>query len=515
VLSAFAIGCGSATQTGGEGGTGGGAGGPAGAGGARAGAGGSSSGGARAGAGGSSSGGAPAAGTGGAATAGAGGSSAAGTGGDAATACTGAGICGRGPTGIYCAQSNGSSALASWKQWTPSYNDAAGWKGQTSYWATIQFPDITGDGKADVCGRASDGISCAVATGTGGFGPATYWLSSFTNGGGWSAQPYYWATIQFPDVNGDGKADVCGRASDGFYCAVSTGVNGFGPVANWTSGQFTDAAGWNGHQGYWGTIQFPDLDGDGKADICGRAGGGIYCALSNGATAFGTPTYWQTSFSDASGWNDAPGYWGTIQFPDVNGDGKADVCGRGGAGVYCAISNGTNGFGPATVWATGFSDAEGWLTNQSSWGTIQFPDVSGDGKADVCGRGPAGLVCGISNGTSGFSALTMWTQAFSDAAGANADATSWGTIQYPDLDADGKADVCGRTAAGITCGLSNGAGAFATAAWLDEFSDVNGWKTDLSYGTTLQAPNLNVTGCATVTKNSTYVQPISRRLPPF
>ncbi len=431
--------------------------------------------------------------------------------------CTGAGICGRGPTGIYCAQSNGSSGFASWTQWSPRYNDTDGWMRYPSHWATIQFPDLTGDGKADVCGRAIDGIWCATATGTGAFGSPTTWSSRFSNYNGWDAAPSFWATIQFPDVNGDGKADVCGRASDGIWCAVSNGINSFGPDANWTFGAFDNANGWHTSQSYWGTIQFPDVNGDGKADVCGRNTGGVYCALSNGSTAFVSPGYWRwgNDFSDAALWKNQPGYWGTMQFPDVNGDGKADVCARGIAGVYCATSNGTNGFGQASVWATGFSDAAGWLTNQSTWGTILFPDVNGDGKADICGRGSGGLSCGISNGTSAFSALTIWTAAFSDAAGANGDATLWGTIQYPDLNADGKADVCGRTAAGVTCGLSNGATAFTTAPWLDQFSDVNGWKADLSYGATLQTPNLNVTGCTAVTKKSTYSQPLSRRLAPF
>src|SRR5262249_19241966 len=34
---------------------------------------------------------------------------------------------------------------------------------------------------------------------------------------------------------------------------------------------------------------------------------------------------------------------------DLNGDGRADICGRGAAGIYCALSNGA-GFGPVTLW---------------------------------------------------------------------------------------------------------------------------------------------------------------------
>ena len=142
-----------------------------------------------------------------------------------------------------------------------------------------------------------------------------------------------------------------------------------------------------------------------------------------------------------------------------------------------------------------------------------FPDVNGDGKADICGRGVSGVVCGLSNGTSGFAAPTTWETRFSDALGFNGDATLWGTIQFPDLNGDGRADICARAGTGVQCGLSTG-GEFTVTGWLDQFTDANGWKTDLSYGATLQTPTLNLAGCTAVTKKS-IASPIVRRLAPF
>jgi hypothetical protein len=124
------------------------------------------------------------------------------------------------------------------------------------------------------------------------------------------------------------------------------------------------------------------------------------------------------------------------------------------------------------------------------------------------------VICGLSNGTSAFGAPTVWVAEFSDAAGFGVDATLWGTIQFPDLNHDGKADICARTTAGVDCGLSNGTSGFAVTHWLDQFTDANGWHTDPSYGASLQTPNLNVTGCAPVTKRSTS-SPLIRRLAPF
>jgi hypothetical protein len=74
------------------------------------------------------------------------------------------------------------------------------------------------------------------------------------------------------------------------------------------------------HHDNYSTIRFPDLNGDGLADVCGRGIAGIDCALSTG-TGFGLVATWQASFSDANGWNSGPQYYSTIQFPDLNGDG--------------------------------------------------------------------------------------------------------------------------------------------------------------------------------------------------
>jgi hypothetical protein len=94
----------------------------------------------------------------------------------------------------------------------------------------------------------------------------------------------------------------------------------------------------------------------------------------------------------SNAWGSNEWHWGTIDFPDVNGDGKADRCGRGMSGIYCALSTGSS-FEEGTVWTSNYSNDKDWGTSESYWGTIQFPDVTGDGRADVCGRGAAGIVC--------------------------------------------------------------------------------------------------------------------------
>src|SRR5262245_13140107 len=138
----------------------------------------------------------------------------------------------------------------------------------------------------------------------------------------------------------------------------------------WTDGAQLGAAQGNPEEKF-------DLNGDGKADVCGRGGAGINCAVSTGSS-FGAVIVWVANFSDPLGWNTGPEYYSTIRFPDVNGDGRADVCGRGGAGIYCALNTGS-GFGPVNLWVANFSDAFGWNAGPEYYSTIRFPDVNGDG----------------------------------------------------------------------------------------------------------------------------------------
>ena len=392
-------------------------------------------------------------------------------------------VCGRGAAGISCGLSTGTS-FGAVTLWTSGFSDADGWSAGPWYYATIQFPDVNGDGRADVCGRGGNGIWCALSSGVG-FTAPTLWSADYSDAGGWSAAPYY-TTIQFPDVNGDGRADVCGRGAAGISCALSTGT-GFTTAALW-SAAFDDVTGWGTSPAYYGTIRFPDLDGDHRADVCGRGVAGVICARSTGAS-FGPVTVWASAFGDAGGWNAGPWYYATIQFADLDGDGRADVCGRGVVGISCGLSTGAS-FGAVTAWNTDFSDAGGW-TRPQYYTTLQLADVNGEGRADVCGRGAGGIVCALSTGTSFLpSPAPQWNADFSDAAGWSAGPWYYATIRFPDVNGDGRADVCGRGIGGVVCSLST-ASSFTPAVaplWAGTYSDAGGWAAGPQYYGTIQFP---------------------------
>ncbi|MEO8800167.1 MAG: GH25 family lysozyme, partial [Polyangiaceae bacterium] len=347
----------------------------------------------------------------------------------------------------------------------PAWSDAAGWN-KPEYYLTIQGADVDGDGKGDLCARDGKGIVCEISNGNGFTseirGPA------WSDANGWNAEKYY-STIRFADVNGDGKADVCGRASTGMICELS---NGTGFPTEIAGPAWTDAAGWDKPQ-YYQTIELADVNGDARMDLCARSGDGITCSTFDG-TAFSTP-FAGPAWSDAAGWS-KPEYMETIRWADVDGDGKADVCGRAAVGVVCELSNGT-GF-PTELKGPEWSDVKGWNASQY-YTTIQTADVNGDGKADLCARGGNGIVCEVSDGK-GFPTEIVGPD-WSTAQGWDPDEFS-STVGFADLDDDGKDDVCARGWAGIQCALSTGT-AFGAPVTGPEWSDPKGWGTAEYYST--------------------------------
>jgi len=264
------------------------------------------------------------------------------------------------------------------------------------------------------------------------------------------------------DVDGDGKADLCARTAGGFRCLRATG-RGFDVAI--VGPELPASAGWN-DPSHYATLRTGDIDGDGRADVCARGPDGMACWRSTG-TSFGAQVG-GPALSDAAGW-DRPEYDSTIRLADFTGDGRADICARSSAGFQCHPSSGT-GFGAAIV-LDALSDANGWDEVQY-YGSIRMGDVDGDGRADVCARGPDGVACWLSDGVRFGPRLTgpAWTDAHAWTA-----VEYWSTIRLADVNADGRADLCGRTASDFRCHLSDGE-SFGGPLLGPALSDAAGWN---------------------------------------
>lgn len=318
--------------------------------------------------------------------------------------------------------------------------------------------DVDGDGIADLCVRSSAGVRCHL--GARGGADAIVDGPALSDMSGWS-EPQYWSTLRMGDLNGDGRADLCARAGGGVRCWLSMGSSFGGEIVG---PELSDAVGW-GALTHATSLRLADFDGDGMDDLCVRASAGFRCYPSTG-DGFAAPVL-GPELSNATGWND-PDNYGTIRMGDVNGDGRADVCARGNDGMRCWLSD-AGGFATA-IDGPSWDDASGW-DHVSQWSTIRLVDVDGDGRSDLCGRSSAGFACHLSTGD-GFAAASGGPEI--------SNATGWGdydnyaTLRMADLDGDGSADVCGRANAGIRCWLWDGT-AHAIAVTGPELSDAMEW----------------------------------------
>jgi hypothetical protein len=371
-------------------------------------------------------------------------------------------VCGRGGAGVWCHLSQGTAWAV--KGPTLPLSDANGWTDPTN-WGTLRMGDLDGDGRADICGRGNDGVACWKSDGTS--------FSVKMDGPGWADDNgwggfQYHSTIRLLDVDGDGKDDLCARAAKGIICLKSTG-DAFG--SSFDGPAWSDAAGMASAK-YYGTLRTGDVDGDGREDLCMRTQDGVECWLSDGK---GFPTKVQgPAWSDASGWG-AMQYWSTIRLADVNGDGRADLCARAAAGLRCHFSQGDT-FADA-VEVAALSDATGWA-DPSNYLTLRVGDVDGDRAQDLCIRANARMLCYRRAGTA--------FESFDGPAWSDADGWDkpeyFHTIQLGDMNGDGLADLCGRHVAGWRCHPSTGLG-FGDAIALDEFTDAGGWSAPQYYAT--------------------------------
>jgi hypothetical protein len=240
---------------------------------------------------------------------------------------------------------------------------------------TLSFADVDGDGREDACVRGHDGLWCAHGRGNGHFDTAQRWADAPFRDIDSADVPALLESIRFGDLDGDGIDDVCARTAAGVACALAHG-NGFAAPNEWTKLLADD-----GHSGIPGPLELVDQDGDGLADLCARVDGAAQCANSDGqrfvagASLFGLPPN------------------SVVGFGDVNGDRRADVCITDLTGTRCALSVGRS-FAPLARWSDlGLRD-----------GAMPGPaptlvDIDGDGRADLCTRGAAGLSCARSDGS--------------------------------------------------------------------------------------------------------------------
>ncbi len=269
-----------------------------------------------------------------------------------------------------------------------------------SHYTTIQTGDFDGDGDAEVIGRQGNGIVGVRWTASGWVRLPDLNFLGDTDGG---KLPAYYTSLQAANVDGDRRQELIGRDDVGI--SVYKLRSGTWSRMNRFSSPFTDeleqpdcpftspgTTCFGTGPAYYGTIQLADVNGNGREELLGRASDGVRTLRYQGDT----PDAWgrlQTlaDLSDAGGYT-AQKYWETIQFADINGDGRAEALARDqnglGAWSYDPGAKAWSKLAPKTPLA--LAD-DPWGLDRSYYSTIQTGDVDGDRRADVVARGPYGI----------------------------------------------------------------------------------------------------------------------------
>jgi hypothetical protein len=251
---------------------------------------------------------------------------------------------------------------------------------------------------------------------------------------------------------------------------------------------WNDGAGWSQPSQYK-TIQLADIDGDGRAELIGRGTKGLQVYRWNTTYGIWDAVSVEGPLTDADGWNEEK-YYLTIQCADVDGDGRAELMARGRDGVMTFRWDGTGWTSP-----TGggpLPDADGW-GDPKYYSTIQLADIDGDKKAEMIARGREGVTTLRWHGK-GWTSLT--------GRGPLPEADGWGdpkyysTIELADIDGDGQAELIARGPNGVaTLRWDTKQDLWGSLAEAGPLPDVDGWDKP-QYYTTIQLADVNGDGKA-------------------
>ncbi|MET9953857.1 FG-GAP-like repeat-containing protein [Streptomyces sp. NPDC006339] len=192
--------------------------------------------------------------------------------------------------------------------------------------------DTAGSGRLDIVGCHDDGVWISRQDEDGGFAEPLYVLDDFGTDQGWtSAEEHPRFLLR---TTGDGATDIVGFGRHGVVVARGRGDGTFAP-SKLVLNDFGTAQGWTATK----HLRFlTDVTGDGNPDIVGFGDAGVWVAHNLGDGTFEQARLVCRGF----GYDDAAGAWRVGHHPrflaDITGDGRLDIVGFGGPGVYVARS---------------------------------------------------------------------------------------------------------------------------------------------------------------------------------
>lgn len=296
--------------------------------------------------------------------------------------------------------------------------------------------DVNGDGSADIVGFGEDGVYTSLGQADGTFTNARMVIKNFAyRSGGWRVEKH---PRLLGDVNGDGLIDIVGFGGAAVYTALGRSDGSFSDIIIAKHGMF----GYTATGGNWRLEKhvrlLGDVNGDGRVDIVAFGNNGVYVALGQSDGTFSTtgqPVVRNLAYN-AGGWrvDRHPRLLG-----DINGDGRADIVGFGGAGVFICLGQADGTFSQPVLRLRDFAyNAGGWRTDKH---VRELADVNGDGRMDIVAFGGSYTFVALGKQDGTLSGVIKGVKNFAYSSG------GWRTEKHvrimADVNGDGRSDVVG------------------------------------------------------------------------
>lgn len=194
-----------------------------------------------------------------------------------------------------------------------------------------------------------------------------------------------------------------------------------------------------------------DTTGDGFGDIVGFGENGMYVALNNGDNTFGPARKVSHNFCYERGWRiEKHIRW----MADLCNSGRADIVAFGDVGVHVGLSNGDGTYAPVKNVLKHFGYDQGWRKDKNP---RFLADMDGRGILDVVGFGDEHVWIARGNGDGTFRSPESVFKDMTHNKG-------WRCDQHPrylaDMTGDGKLDLVGFGNEGVYVAFNAGQGGF-------------------------------------------------------
>ncbi|MCX5200622.1 FG-GAP-like repeat-containing protein [Streptomyces sp. NBC_00237] len=262
---------------------------------------------------------------------------------------------------------------------------------QAGGWVADKHPrflvDTTGDGRLDVVGCHDDGVWVSLQDEDGAFAPigdepALTAFGHDEKAGGWLADKHPRFLV---DTTGDGRLDVVGCHDDGVWVSLQDEDGAFAEPL-YVRDDFGVDQGWSSAEEHPRFLL--KTTSDGAADIVGFGPLGVVVSRGRGDGTFAPSNLILNDFGTAQGWTSAK----HLRFlADATGDGTPDIVGFGNEGVWVSHNRGDGHFDQAQLVCRGFGyneDAGGWRVDRHP---RFLADITGEGRVDIVGFGGPGV----------------------------------------------------------------------------------------------------------------------------